>query len=434
MHSNTRRVGVPNSVMEEHRTRLREYLARLREIRGDETYSTAESSLHLPFDKDILRRIETVWQATADPRLKYIIVLGIGGSNLGAKAIYDALWGNYDVLEPERYPKIIWADTSDGVLLEKLVHMIKSRTWPEEYLVIYVSKSGATSETALNGSLLWNVFGGEMEKNRWVVISDRNSTLTVEAKKEGLRTLEIPEKVGGRFSVFTTAGLLPLRYLTGNLASLLEGARDMADKCLEDAPGNLALIGASALVHAKEQGFRIHDTFLFQPSLESLGKWYRQLLAESLGKEKDRAGKAVREGILPTVSIGSTDLHSIGQLYLGGPRMSFTSFISLTEPKDSPMPLREETLWEKVVPAIRGKTPQKLMASIRGGVEKAYIGRDLSFIDIQLDSLSLHEIGAFMQWKMIEVMLVGELLNVNAFDQPAVELYKTETRRILDGK
>lgn len=432
MNIRAARAGVSNSVIQTTTDRLKDYIGDLRSVQNSTDYSAPESSLRLPFDSTILASVDRIYRETNHKNLKYVVVVGIGGSNLGAKAIYDAFWGSYDTLEPERGPKILWADTSDSIVLEKITHVLKKCAQPEEYVVIYISKSGSTSETALNGSLIWRTLGGENTKNRWVVISDKNSPLTKEATKEGIQTLEIPETVGGRYSVFSVSGLLPLRYLTGNLEQLLSGAREMADKCLVASGDNPALLGVAALSTAKSQGLRVHDTFLFNPQLESIGKWYRQLLAESIGKEKNLADTIVREGILPTVSIGSTDLHSIGQLYLGGPRMSFTSFISIERGVFTKKEEATETPWEKIVPAIKGRSPEEIMAAIRDGVQAAYKERDLPYLDIRWDAISLHNIGAYMQWKMIETMLLGKLLNINPFDQPSVELYKSETRKILD--
>lgn len=412
MYIGTSKGSAPYTFQEEHARKLEPFLEKLRRVAQNKNYSDPECSIRLPFDEAILENVEAIYAKTTHPKLKYIVVIGIGGSNLGAKALYDALWGYHDTAEPLRTPKIIWLDTSDEIYLDKVTALLGKLSQPEEAVIIQISKSGSTSETAENGSRIWNMFGKDstFTRKRWVVITDKGSPLSAWAAEEDLYRLEIPKNVGGRFSVFAASGLLPLRYLTGNLQSLLEGARLGFESCTKSSDSNPAVMGAIALLYSKQQGKRIHDTFVFHPQLESLGKWYRQLLAESIGKEHDRAGRSVREGILPTVSVGSTDLHSMAQLYLGGPRQSFTTFLS----------------------AKAGTNP--LMAAIREGTEHAYAKQVMPFFDVALDDISLRSLGEYMQWKMIETMCLGELLGVNTFDQPAVELYKAETRDILKKK
>lgn len=411
MRIDTSGAQVLDSVLEGNIRRLAPYLERLQEISQTQDYTEPECSVRLPFDGAILESVESVFKKTNHDKLKYVIVVGIGGSNLGAKALYDALWGYHDSVEPQRFPKLIWLDTSDEACIGKAEALLSRLNQPEEAVIIQISKSGSTSETSLNGDRLWSTFGKDstFARKRWVAITDRGSRLAEWAAKEEIHLLEIPKNVGGRFSVFSASGLLPLRYITGNLKSLLEGAQESLRACLKQED-NPAVTGATLLHHHKTHGKKIHDTFVFHPQLESVGKWYRQLLGESIGKEKDRDGKVVREGIVPTVSVGSTDLHSMAQLYLGGPKLSFTTFLSAKAGTNN------------------------LMGAIREGTERAYRAQDLPFMDVILDDISLRSLGGFMQWKMIETMLLGELLNLNAFDQPAVELYKKETRDILEKK
>ena len=151
------------------------------------------------------------------------------------------------------------------------------------------------------------------------------------------------------------------------------------------------------------------NEFYFAPELESLGKWYRQLVGESLGKSHD-------VGITPIVSIGSTDLHSMAQLYFGGPRDKFTNLIRVENEQGT---------------AALAKSFFKIMNAIYGGVRAAYIKNQLPFTEIIFEDISEHTLGAYMQFKTMEIMYLGRLMDVNAFDQPAVEDYKEETRKLL---
>ncbi len=170
--------------------------------------------------------------------------------------------------------------------------------------------------------------------------------------------------------------------------------------------------------------------FLFAPCLESLGKWYRQLLAESIGKEFDRDGKVVHCGIMPTVSIGSTDLHSMGQLYLAGPNDKMTTFVSVQNHTRS-VSIPKKGVFNGLVEGIYGKTSTEIMNAILKGIKRTYQKKKIPFCEIVLDDISPKSLGEFMQFKMMEVMFLGELFNVNVFDQPNVESYKIETKRIL---
>ena len=155
--------------------------------------------------------------------------------------------------------------------------------------------------------------------------------------------------------------------------------------------------------------------------------WYRQLMGESLGKQFDRGGREVFSGITPLVSIGSTDLHSMAQLYLGGPFDKYTSFVEV-EKINSRFKLTEDL---GLVEGICGKELQEIMKAILEGVKIAYRKAERPYSETVLPDKSEASIGQFLQYKMLEVMYLGSLFNVNPFDQPSVESYKAETRKIL---
>lgn len=385
----------------------------------DEGYSSPESFLYLPYDKRMLTKILELAEEKKSKDLKYVIVVGIGGSNLGAKAVYDAIHGYTDLLEKERYPKMIFADTNDSDFISSLKGLIKNYILkPEEIAVVIITKSGETIETIANAeviiSSLKEKFGDYNE--RVIVITDNPpSELAYLAEEKRIDTIEIPQKVGGRYSVFSAAGLLPLALVGLDLNKLLEGARgDNYD----------AEVSATVLYLNLKEGKEINDLFVFHPELESLGKWYQQLIGESLGKNEDM-------NMLPTVSIGSTDLHSVGQLYLGGPKNRITTFVTSKDDSDVKVPDRE---FPELVPSISGKTLSEIIDAISEGTKKAYSKEGLPFMEIVLDGISEHSLGEFMQFKMKEVLFLGQLLGIDVFNQPQVELYKKETRDILEDK
>ena len=259
--------------------------------------------------------------------------------------------------------------------------------------------------------------------DRIVITTDEGSPLHEFSQEQKLYTLTIPQKVGGRYSVFTPVGLFPLGLLGLNLTELLDAAQDMRDTCItNNYKTNPAILSAAVLFTEYKKRKKIYDTFLFNSELESLGKWYRQLLGESIGK----SGK----GITPTVSIGTQDLHSVPQLYLGGPKDKYTTFVhvEVTSPASR---LSKSPYLPMVKEELSGRRFDEILDAIRDGVKKAYLNEKHPYSEIMLEDISEKSLAEFMQFKMLEVIYLARLMKVNAFDQPQVELYKKETRKIL---
>jgi len=415
-------------------TKLIPYLKKLSQKSKEGGYHFLESSLNLVSDSSQMEEVKKVAHRVKTKNLKYIVVIGIGGSNLGTKAVYDALYGHFDTLQPNRLPKILFSDTSDGEWLARCsIFLQKEINSPDEVLIVCISKSGSTTESIANFEILFSVLKKKWNTllQRCVIITDEGSKLALLASQKELHLLFIPKEVGGRYSVFSSVGLFPLSLVGIDCKELLEGARTMREQCLlVNGEKNPALQSALFQFLLNLEKRTISDMFLFAPCLESLGKWYRQLLAESIGKEFDRDGKVVHCGIMPTVSIGSTDLHSMGQLYLAGPRDKMTTFVSVGNDTKS-VSVPKKGVFNGLVDSIYGKTSTEIMSAILSGIKRTYQKKKIPFCEIILDDISPKSLGEFMQFKMMEVMFLGELLNVNAFDQPNVEEYKIETKRIL---
>ena len=262
--------------------------------------------------------------------------------------------------------------------------------------------------------------------------TDFESKLWQEGKRLGFGTLEIPKEVGGRYSVFSSVGVFPLLLADIDVITLLVGASEMLSRCVSDnIKENLALQSAQVLHDAHCDGVVMHNIFFFNPEMESLGKWERQLVAESLGKEKDLMGNIVHMGITPIVSIGSTDLHSMAQLYFGGPKDKFTTLVFAAA--KSSLRISEEPVLRDLVMGLQNKTPNDLMQAIVGGVRAAYEKNSLPFTEVRFAELSEYSLGAYMMWRMVTVMYLAKLLQVNAFDQPNVEDYRG-TRKLPWGR
>jgi glucose-6-phosphate isomerase len=412
------------------------YIESLNSFAEKNTYDEDEASLNLPFDSELLSQVESIINEKVSDRLKYIFVVGIGGSNLGTKAIYDALYGMRDVIESDR-PKMIFVDTSNIAMLRTYVdQVVPSLESKDEYLLLTISKSGGTTETLANTEILQEALQQKFPDSldRIVVITDEGSKYWEAAGAKKIARLGIPKNVGGRYSVLSAVGMLPLAALGLDIVSLQKGAQDIRSYCLNaDVQHNPAAQSAAILANAMKSGKTINDNFVFNSELESLGKWYRQLMGESVGKELDRDGKEVHTGLTPTVSVGSTDLHSVGQLYLGGPQDKITTFIYSTD-KSNSLNIPVERTFPSVVKMINSVSTTDIMDAILGGIKIAYNKKQLPFMEVQFEEITPYEIGAFMQFKMIEMMYLGKLLNVNPFDQPNVESYKIETKQLLETK
>jgi glucose-6-phosphate isomerase len=412
---------------------LTPYLERLHNISVTGGYTEAESSMNLPFDDELLRRVQAVTNQVTTASLRYIFVVGIGGSNLGTKAVYDALYGYRD-FNHEGRPRIIFVDTVNAVYLRYYTEvLIPTLHSADEYLFVTISKSGGTTETLANTEILLLALRAQCGDTsaRTVIITDEGSAFAESISSTGVTILTMPKIVGGRYSVFSAVSLLPLAVLGVDIKSLRAGAQVMREQCLStDVTSNPAALTAAKLYSNYHNHKRIHDTFVFNSELESLGKWYRQLLGESIGKEKNKNGEVVHTGITPTVSIGSTDLHSVAQLYLGGPNIVTTTFVYCPH-TTKPLSVPTSRAFPEVVTMINGQDTEAIMSAIYEGTKIAYTRRQRSFIEVSLDAINPSELGAFMQYQMLTVMYLGYLLKVNPFDQPSVEEYKQETKRLL---
>ncbi len=409
-------------------------IERMNAVAKSGNYQDHRSSINLPSDKGSIKCIADL--AKKFKSVDYIVVIGIGGSNLGTVAVFEAVYGKLYNQLPKK-PKILFADTVDSDTIFEMSKLIKnSLSQKKKILLNVVTKSGTTTETVANLHILLDILKkyGKNYKNYVVATTDKGSKLYDAAVKEGFHLLEIPKKVGGRYSVFSAVGLFPLAASGINTDNLLKGALGMRAKCLsKDIMKNPAAISAVILYLHYKNKININDNFFFSNGMESVGKWYRQLMGESIGKQHDRKGSLLNAGITPTVSIGSTDLHSMAQLYLGGPYDKYTTFISVSNPKNK-IKIPKINGLKDLAANIEGKSMHGIMEAILKGVQIAYKEGKRPFSEIMLPDKSEYSVGQLLQFKMMEMMYLGCLLNVNPFDQPNVEDYKKETKILLEKR
>lgn len=416
--------GVTPADLAKTLTQLHEYRLHIARMANDESLTEPEASIALPglgtSDKN-----EASTRTLFDPHvLRYVVVVGIGGSNLGAMAVYDAMFGHNDAVRA-RSPKMLFLDTVSTSTLRATESALLRCANAEEFAVFVVSKSGATTESVANAEALYAslIIRFPTAQERFVAITDEGSKLWNRADEIGIHKLAIPKMVGGRYSVFSNVGIAPLCAAGVDVDGLLEGARAAIQDCTAAGETNPAMVSAAHTFLHAQSGIHIHNTFVFDPDLESLGKWYRQLMGESIGKSHE-------VGVTPLVSVGSTDLHSMAQLYLGGPKNKFTNIVTRPAPDDDAA-VPPQLLFTGLVENIEKKTFGTIMSAIVGGVTTAYESQHLPFLSLHLTDRSAKAIGYYLQFRMIEMMYLAKLFDVNAFDQPAVELYKSGTRERL---
>ena len=399
-------------------------------------YEDDRASINLAFDQPNLTKIKHLINEKKKLNPKYLVLIGIGGSNLGTIAIQEAVLGKlYNQKNSEM--KILYVDTVDTDQINDTISIIKQVLKNGDNIIVnIVSKSGGTTETIANFQVILDLLK-KYKNDYWkyiVVTTDNNSKLWNLGEEKNFDLLEIPKRVGGRFSVFSAVGLFPLGLIGLNIDSLLDGAKNTCKDCLSsDLFSNQAMISASLIYLYFKKGVNIIDHFFFDTDFESVGKWYRQLMAESLGKQFNKNNEQVFTGPTPTFSIGSIDLHSVGQLYLGGPFDKLIYFIKIKNNKNKIL-IPNLSDYSQLVESIQGKSLDEIMSAILEGVKQAFINKKRPFLEISIEDKSEYSIASFLQFKMIEIMYLGHLLNVNTFNQPNVEDYKIETRKILKEK
>jgi glucose-6-phosphate isomerase len=423
---------VPQQVISETAERLRLEIKNMATAIS-EGYESDLASLCLLNDRLMLGKVRQAIGKNLQLKPVYLVVVGIGGSNLGTIAVQEAVLGKlYNQLTAAT--KVLYADTVDSDNINNIITLVKPVLERGDNIILNViSKSGTTTETIANAEVLIDLLRRHKKdyKPCITVTSDKDSELWNIAVRERLNVLEIPKKVGGRYSVFSPVGLFPLGLLGIDIERLLDGARAMRDICFNvNVEENPAAICATLQYLHYKNGRNICDLFLFANDLESLGKWNRQLMAESIGKEFNKNGERVNVGMTPTVSIGSTDLHSMAQLYLGGPYDKFTTFVRIKKSR-SCLKVPSVEGYSELVSEIQGQRLMDIMDATLEGTKAAFRSDKRPFIEITLPDKSEYSVGQLLQLKMMETIFLGKLLDVNPFDQPNVESYKRETRKIL---
>lgn len=366
---------------------------------------------------------------TLREKCEVVVVAGIGGSYLGARAVIEALGNSFAwLVNDKKNPVILFAGNNIGEdYLAELTDYLKDK----KFGVINISKSGTTTETALTFRLLKKQCeaqrGKEEAKDVIVAITDaKKGAARTCADKEGYKSFIIPDNVGGRFSVLTPVGLLPIACAGFDIKALVQGAADMEKATGKDVALQENIAAQYAVVrHAlyREMGKKIEIIVNFQPKLHFIGEWWKQLYGESEGKD--------HLGIYPAACDFTTDLHSMGQWIQEGERSIFETVISVEQPnKKMLFPKDEENL--DGLNFLAGKRVDEVNKMAELGTRLAHVDGGVPNIRISLPELNEYYIGQLLYFFEIACGISGNLLGVNPFNQPGVEAYKKNMFALLN--
>ena len=386
--------------------------------------------LHLPtsITPEFLSEIQNTANTLRD-KCEIIVVAGIGGSYLGARAVIEALGNSFAWLTAEKKnPIILFAGNNIGEdYLFELTEYLKGK----KFGVINISKSGTTTETALTFRLLkkqCEAQRGKTEaKDVIVAVTDaKKGAARTCADKEGYKSFIIPDNIGGRFSVLTPVGLLPIACAGFDVKQLVSGAQEMERVCGKEVPFNqnpAALYAAVRNGLYSEEGKKIEIVVNFQPKLHFFAEWWKQLFGESEGKDN--------KGIFPAACDFTTDLHSMGQWIQEGERSIFETVISVEEPENKLLfPHDEENL--DGLNFLEGKRIDDVNKMAELGTRLAHVDGGVPNIRISVPCLNAYYIGQLIYFFEIACGISGNLLQVNPFNQPGVEAYKKNMFALLN--
>lgn len=360
------------------------------------------------------------------PKSKLFVVVGIGGSYLGARAVIEALQSEFASMEKSDHPYVIYAGHT---LSEDYYHQLLQMLDSHDYAVAVISKSGTTTEPAVAFRIikahLEHKYGKANAAERIIAITDaRRGALHDIAQQEGYQTYVIPDNVGGRFSVLTPVGLLPIAMAGYDIDKLLKGACDMRDICinnntLEDNPA-LMYAAIRNLLYRKGRKVEILENFV--PNLKYISEWWKQLYGESEGKE----GK----GILPHSLSFTTDLHSMGQYVQEGERLMFETVLSVAQPHNRvEIPMDAQNL--DGINYLVGKSLTEINHNAELGTILAHVDGGVPVLRIEIPTVDEYVLGQLIYFFEFACGVSGYMLGVNPFDQPGVEAYKKNMFRLL---
>jgi len=420
--------GLPRSQLADLTGRFPTVLDEVRARRRDGEYGFYNLGRQDRTVTAIRRFAEGVGQA-----YDHVLVLGIGGSALGTKALVNALrpaaWNELTDDAREFFPRITVLENVDPSSVGGALRRID----PRRVLVNVISKSGGTAETLAQYLVVraWldEALGPDAASRHLALTTDpTEGPLRQIAEKEGIAALEVPPEIGGRFSVLTSVGLLPAALVGIDIAGLIAGANRVLERAEQESLLHNPAALYAALHWAADTwlGARIHVVMPYSDRLKELAAWYCQLWAESLGKRVDRRGAIVHTGPTPAPAIGATDQHSQVQLYMEGPYDKLVAFLRVDHPgEDLAIPGREGL--PEAMAYLPGHTLGELLLAELESTSVALARMGRMNLTLSVPSLTAETVGELIMFFQVATGFAGAWYGINPFDQPGVELGKRLT-------
>ncbi|MCA9002124.1 MAG: glucose-6-phosphate isomerase [Planctomycetes bacterium] len=392
--------------------------------------------LDLPYQGDVHQSILDFAQSMQG-EFENVVVLGIGGSALGNRALHSALNSPFHELNPPAgHPRLFILDNVDPDLIgEFLDHVDVTKC-----LFNVISKSGSTAETMsqflIFRRLLIERLGEEGHRDHVVVTTDAKAgVLRPIVEAEGYQSFIVPDGVGGRFSVLSPVGLLSSALVGIDVLGLLKGAADMDSRCRLGAwDENPAMVYAAIQWFLQERrGKNIAVTFAYGHRLRDLADWYAQLLGESIGKKKTEGDAVTHVGPTPVRAVGVTDQHSQVQLYVEGPRDKWFTLLEVDQ-HDHRVLIPEDYADKDALAYLGGRGLSELFQAERDGTRIALTEAGRPNVSIRFPRVSAHTVGQYLYLMEYAVALMGELYGIDAFDQPGVEAGKIAAYALMGRK
>lgn len=392
--------------------------------------------LDLPYASETVDQVQTLAEGYGQ-WFEDVVVLGIGGSGLGAKALRDALlgpfWNDHSDEERDHFPRLHVVDNPDPFTMRGLLERVD----PARTLFNVVSKSGATAETMAQYLLVRErvdeAVGAESARGHFLFTTDPVSgALRRIGEAEDIPMLPVPENVGGRFSVLSPVGLLPAAVCGVDLAALLAGAAAMEERSRSGRLAeNPAGVIATLLHHAdRVQGRPIHVLMPYSDRLRSVALWFQQLWAESLGKARTVDGEPTQTGPTPVAALGATDQHSFLQLLMEGPSDKVVVFVEVSDHgPDAVIPQRHPEI--KELSYLGGHTFGELINTERRATAEALRLAGRPNATLVMPDVSAGTLGQLLMLLQVATVYAGALYGVDPLDQPGVELSKRLTYGLM---
>lgn len=370
-------------------------------------------------------QLQDIEKTAADlrSRTEVVVVIGIGGSYLGAKAVIEALSGSFHNYGKADM-KVVFAGHNIG---EDYYHELMEYLDDKQFGLCVISKSGTTTEPAIAFRLLKDLLEKKVGKveagKRIVAITDESKgALRTLAGKEGYKTFVIPDNVGGRFSVLTPVGLLPIAIAGFDIKVLMKGAKEMREHCLSD-DNSIAVEYAIVRSLLYRKGFKIEILANFNPKLHFVTEWWKQLYGESEGKE--------HKGIFPAGVDFTTDLHSMGQYIQEGQRILMETVISV-EKSHYKVQIPEDNADLDKLNFLAGKRIDVVNKMAELGTRIAHVDGGVPNMLVTMPEINAESLGQLFYFFELACGISGCMLDVNPFDQPGVEAYKNNMFALLE--